>query len=70
MSYAICIGIFAETEEQANGFGAVSIVILAAMGGLMVPDFVMPGISDLAMKFSPSIGVWTRITSFSWKGAN
>src|ERR1700676_3133979 len=32
-SYAICIGVFAETQEQANGFGAVSVVILAAIGG-------------------------------------
>ncbi|MEO7531040.1 MAG: ABC transporter permease, partial [Sediminibacterium sp.] len=37
--YAICVGVFAETQEQANGFGAVSIVILAALGGLMVPAF-------------------------------
>ncbi|HSN60089.1 MAG TPA: ABC transporter permease, partial [Ferruginibacter sp.] len=34
VSYAICIGVFAQTEEQANGFGSVSIVILAAIGGL------------------------------------
>ena len=29
VSYAICVGVFAHTQEQANGFGAVSIVILA-----------------------------------------
>ena len=53
VSYAICIGVFAQTEEQANGFGAVSIVILAAVGGLMVPDFAMPGSFHLAMTLSP-----------------
>jgi ABC-2 type transport system permease protein len=53
VSYAICIGVFARTEEQANGFGAVSIVILAAVGGLMVPSFAMPGSFHLAMKISP-----------------
>ena len=53
VSYAICIGVFARTEEQANGFGAVSIVILAAVGGLMVPSFAMPGSFHLAMKMSP-----------------
>ena len=53
VSYAICVGIFAETEEQANGFGALSIVILAAIGGLMVPDFIMTGAFRTAMKFSP-----------------
>jgi ABC-2 type transport system permease protein len=53
VSYAICIGVFAQTEEQANGFGAVSIVILAAVGGLMVPSFAMPGSFHLAMRLSP-----------------
>lgn len=53
VSYAICIGVFAQTEEQANGFGALSIVILAAIGGLMVPDFAMAGSFRTAMKFSP-----------------
>ena len=52
-SYAICIGVFAETQVQANGFGAVSIVILAAIGGLMVPSFAMPASFGTIMKISP-----------------
>ncbi len=42
VSYALCIGVFAKTQEQANGFGAVSVVILAAIGGILVPAFAMP----------------------------
>ena len=53
VSYAICIGVFAQTQEQANGFGAVSIVILAAIGGLMVPSFAMPESFKTVMKLSP-----------------
>ena len=53
VSYAICVGVFAETEEQANGFGVISIVILAAIGGLMIPDFIMTGPFRAVMKFSP-----------------
>jgi ABC-2 type transport system permease protein len=53
VSYAICIGVFAQTEEQANGIGAVSIVILAAIGGLMVPGFAMPASFRTAMSISP-----------------
>lgn len=53
ISYAICIGIFAQTQEQANGFGAVSIVILAAIGGLMVPSFAMPDSFKMVMNLSP-----------------
>lgn len=53
VSYAICIGTFSDTLEQANGFGAVSIVILAAIGGLMVPSFAMPGAFKTIMNVSP-----------------
>lgn len=53
VSYAICIGVFASTQEQANGFGAVTIVILAAIGGVLVPSFAMPGSFAGVMKLSP-----------------
>ena len=53
VSYAICIGIFAKTQEQANGFGAVSIVILAAIGGILVPAFAMPDSFRPFMALSP-----------------
>jgi ABC-2 type transport system permease protein len=52
-SFAICIGVFAQTQEQANGFGTVFIVILAAIGGLLVPSFAMPSSFKLLMKMSP-----------------
>ena len=52
-SFAICIGVFAQTQEQSNGFGAVSIVILAAIGGLLVPSFAMPASFHLIMRLSP-----------------
>lgn len=53
VSFAICIGVFAQTQEQANGVGAVSIVLLAAIGGLLVPSFAMPGTFKTLLKISP-----------------
>jgi ABC-2 type transport system permease protein len=53
VSYAICIGVFADTQEQANGFGAVSIVLLAAIGGILVPSFAMPASFQGVIKVSP-----------------
>jgi ABC-2 type transport system permease protein len=53
VSYAMCVGVFAQTQEQANGFGAVSIVILASIGGLMVPSFAMQGFFKSAANLSP-----------------
>jgi ABC-2 type transport system permease protein len=53
VSYAILIGVFAKTQEQANGIGAVSIVLMAAVGGLLVPSFAMPESFQFVMKMSP-----------------
>ncbi|MBP6335483.1 MAG: ABC transporter permease [Bacteroidia bacterium] len=53
VSFAICVGIFARTQEQANGFGAVSIVILAALGGILVPAFAMPESFHFFLAISP-----------------
>ncbi len=53
VSYAICVGVFANTQEQANGFGAISIVILACIGGLMVPSFAMQGLAKTLTNISP-----------------
>jgi len=53
VSFAICVGVFTQTQEQANGFGAGSIIILAAIGGLLVPSFAMPSSFHTIMKISP-----------------
>ena len=53
VSYAVCVGVFAQTQEQANGFGAVSIVILSILGGIMVPSFIMPDSFKTIMAISP-----------------
>ncbi|WP_214070901.1 ABC transporter permease [Mucilaginibacter sp. dw_454] len=53
VSYSICVGVFANTQEQSNGFGAISIVILACIGGLMVPSFAMQGIAKTLTNISP-----------------
>ncbi len=53
VSYAVLIGTYAKSQEQANGFGAVSIVIFAAIGGIWVPTFVMPDYMQAVAQFSP-----------------
>jgi len=40
--YGILVGVIAKSYDQAAIFGAVSIVIAAALGGVMVPVYVMP----------------------------
>jgi ABC-2 type transport system permease protein len=53
VSYALMIGSIAKTQEQANGFGAVSIIIFGAIGGILVPTFVMPSYMQMVSNFSP-----------------
>jgi ABC-2 type transport system permease protein len=53
VSYALLIGAWARTQEQANGFGAISIIIFGAIGGILVPSFVMPEYMQFASNFSP-----------------
>jgi ABC-2 type transport system permease protein len=53
VSFAICIGVFAQSQEQANGIGAGSIVLMAAIGGLLVPSFAMPESFQNIIKLSP-----------------
>ena len=53
VSYAIAVGVFSNTADQSNGFGATSILILAAMGGLLVPSFAMPANLQKIMQISP-----------------
>ena len=51
--YGILLGTMARTYEQASTFGAVSVVIAAVIGGIMVPVFAMPSLMQKISLFSP-----------------
>jgi ABC-2 type transport system permease protein len=51
--YGIMVGTLARSYEQASMFGAVSIVIAAALGGIMVPVYVMPRFMQQVSVVSP-----------------
>jgi len=51
--YGVAIGTIATTHEQAATFGAVSIIIFAALGGIWVPVYVMPNTIRIISQFSP-----------------
>ncbi len=54
--YGILIGTIATSEQQSSIFGSISVVILAAIGGIWVPQFMM---SDLMVSLS-------KISPLSW----
>ncbi len=49
----ILIGTVAETQEQSAPFGAIFVIILAALGGVWVPTFIMPEVMQKISAFSP-----------------
>lgn len=51
--YGILVGTVFNTIHQASTFGAVSIVILAAIGGIWIPIFVMPQAIQILSNISP-----------------
>ncbi len=53
IGFGILLGTVASTQEQSAPFGATSVIILAAVGGVWVPVFAMPKIMQLIAKSSP-----------------
>ncbi|MCC6837570.1 MAG: ABC transporter permease [Bacteroidia bacterium] len=51
--FGVMVGSIFKTHQQASTFGAVSIVILAALGGIWVPVYVMPEAVRIMAEFSP-----------------
>ncbi|WP_339713609.1 ABC-2 transporter permease [uncultured Kriegella sp.] len=49
----LLLGTIARTQEQSAPFGATLVVILAALGGVWVPIFVMPKFMQLLSNISP-----------------
>lgn len=53
IGFGILLGTIAKTQEQSAPFGATSVVILAAVGGVWVPVFAMPKIMQYVSNISP-----------------
>jgi ABC-2 type transport system permease protein len=53
VGYGLMIGTIAKTHQQAAAFGSISVIILAAMGGLWVPIYLMPPFMRAVSLLSP-----------------
>ena len=51
--YGLLIAVFFKTPQQALSFGSISVVILAAIGGVWVPVYVMPEVLQQISRLSP-----------------
>ncbi|MCD1115769.1 ABC transporter permease [Chryseobacterium turcicum] len=53
IGFGVLLGTVAKTQEQSAPFGATSVVVLAAIGGIWVPVFLMPEFMQKIAAFSP-----------------
>jgi ABC-2 type transport system permease protein len=51
--YGLLIAVYFRTPQQALSFGSISVVILAALGGVWVPTLAMPHIMKHISPYSP-----------------
>lgn len=50
IGFALAIAMIARTPEQATAFGAAAVLLMAALGGVMVPRMLMPAaLQDVAL---------------------
>ncbi|MFN8309081.1 MAG: ABC transporter permease [Chitinophagales bacterium] len=52
-AFGLFVGVFFKTHHQALAFGSVSVVLLAAIGGVWVPAYVMPPVMKVISSLSP-----------------
>lgn len=71
-AFGLLVGTVANSQDQAALFGAVFVVLLAALGGVWIPTFVMPEVMKNISSISPLnwgleafYGVFLRGVSFS-----
>lgn len=53
IGFGVLLGTLARTQEQSAPFGATSVIIMAALGGVWVPVFAMPEIIQVISGISP-----------------
>jgi len=53
ISFALLVATLVKTTEQATTIGGISNLLLGAIGGIMVPTFIMPEVMQTVARLSP-----------------
>lgn len=53
IGFGLFVGSWAKTYQQASSFGAIAVLIAAALGGIWVPVFIMPHMMQTMSALSP-----------------
>jgi ABC-2 type transport system permease protein len=70
LGYGVMVGTLAKTHQQAAAFGAVSIIIMAALGGLWVPMYLMAPVMQHVSLLSPLNWALTGYYDIFIRGGN
>jgi ABC-2 type transport system permease protein len=70
VAFGMAVGAVARTPEQASMFGATLVVIAAAVGGVMLPTFLMPKAMRQVASFSPLGRAQEGFLDLLMRGAN
>jgi ABC-2 type transport system permease protein len=70
VGYGLMIGTIAKTHQQAAAFGSISVIILAAVGGLWVPIYLMAPFMRTIANLSPLNWAITGYYSIFLRGGN
>ncbi|MBE9504213.1 MAG: ABC transporter permease, partial [Proteobacteria bacterium] len=69
IGFGLLVAVFSKTTEQATTFGGISVIIFSALGGIMVPKFLMPDFMQQLANISPlSWGLESFFDLFVRKG--
>lgn len=68
--YGILIAVYFNTPQQALSFGSISVVILAALGGVWIPIYVMPETLQMISRASPLNWGLESFTNLFLRGAS
>jgi ABC-2 type transport system permease protein len=53
IGFGLLVALFSRTTEQATAFGATAVLMMAALGGIMVPKMLMPAKLQAVAAYSP-----------------
>lgn len=70
VGFGLMVGTIAKTHQQAAAFGSITIIILAAMGGLWVPIYLMPPFMRTISQLSPMNWAITGFYNIFLRGGN
>ena len=70
VGYGLMVGTIARTHQQAAAFGSISVIMLAAIGGLWVPIYLMPPFMRTFSTVSPLNWAITGYYNIFLRGGN